>query len=102
MKEICKRIAVVTAIMFITLGGCVSYASDEGWWLPLIPAGVGILILTSIYVAEKIENARMRKLVKDYIVWGDKFITISTNGKRYRIPIKKSDFEELFEKHSKE
>lgn len=61
MKEIIKKILVVASIMLIALGGCVSCASDEDWWLCLIPAAIGILILLSIYISEKIKNNKRRK-----------------------------------------
>ena len=100
MKEICKRIAVVIAIMFIALGGCISCTGDKDWWLCLIPSAVGLLILLSVQIAEKIENKRSNK---DTIMVSDKYIIIKTSqGNEYKITKKKSDFEELFEKHSKE
>lgn len=105
MKEIIKKILVVASIMLIALGGCVSCASDEDWWLCLLPAAIGVLILLSIYISEKIENNKKNKQ-KDKIIIDDKFITVNTNQNTYRFPKDKSDFvailDELKDKQQEE
>lgn len=92
MKEIIKKILLVASIMFIALGGCVSCASDEDWWLCLLPAAIGCVILILIYISEEIENNQKNKQ-KDKIIIDDKFITVNTNQKTYRFPKDKPDFE---------
>lgn len=92
MKEIIKKILVVASIMLIALGGCVSCASDEDWWLCLIPAAIGILILLSIYISEKIKNNKRRKQNGKIIIDG-RHIKIDFNNHSYRIINSPSDFE---------
>lgn len=101
MKEIIKRIAVVTAIMFIALGGCISYASDKDWWICLIPSVIGLLILLGIYTAQKIETNKKRKFQHSKIDFNERFITISINGNEYRIPKEKSQFKAVLESREK-
>lgn len=97
MKEIIKRIAVVTAIMFIALGGCVSYASDKDWWLCLIPSVVGVLVILGIYTAEKIEKRKCQNKKQGRIEFDKKFITISINGNTYRFTKEQSEFDSVLE-----
>ena len=105
MKEIIKKILIVASIMIIALGGCVSCASDEDWWLCLLPAAIGVLILLSIYISEKIENNKKHKQ-KDKIIIDDRFITVNTNQNAYRFPKDKPDFvailDELKDKQQEE
>lgn len=96
MKEIIKKISIVASIMLIALGGCVSCTSDEDWWLCLIPAAIGILILLSIYISEKIKNNKMHKQ-QDKIIIDNKFITVNTNQNTYRFLKEKSDFDTVLD-----
>jgi len=88
MKEIIKRLLIVDSILLIVLGGCAGCVNDEDWWLCLLPATVGCLIILSIYISE---NKRHKK--KDKVIIDDKFITVNTNQNTYRFPKEKSDFE---------
>lgn len=92
MKEIIKKILLVASIMLIALGGCAGCVNDEDWWLCLIPAAIGCVILILVYISEKIENNKKNKQ-KDKIIINDKFITVNTNQNTYRFPKDKPDFD---------
>ena len=92
MKEIIKRLLIVDSILLIALGGCAGCVNDEDWWLCLLPAAIGCLIILSIYISEKIENSKRHKK-KDKVIIDDKFVTVNTNQNTYRFPKEKSDFE---------
>ncbi len=88
MKEIIKRLLIIDSILLIVLGGCAGCVNDEDWWLCLLPAAVGCLIILSIYISE---NKRHKK--KDKVIIDDKFITVNTNQNTYRFPKDRPEFE---------
>lgn len=92
MKEIIKRLLIVDSILLIALGGCAGCVNDEDWWLCLLPAAIGCVILILIYISEKIKNNKNNKQ-KDKIIIDDKFITVNTNQNTYRFPKDRPEFE---------